>query len=196
MCISKDCFLIKTSNNYSISDIISMKAMKNRTDFHKTVIGRAEELSFIVPEIPNVPSKVDTGAYRSAVHAANIKLSKDGKILSFVLLGNHPVCGAMSQKVETNSFKQVQIANSFGHTEMRYEVRLRVKMGPKVFLAAFTLANRTQKIYPVLLGRKMLNGRFFIDTAETSIDRVELKKKYGIVLPVDEEQGREVELWK
>ena len=167
--------------------------MTKRTDLHKTVIGRAEELSFIAPEIPNVPAKVDTGAYRSAVHAARIKLSKDGKVLSFELLGGHPVCGAMSQQVETNSFKQVQIANSFGHTEVRYEVKLRVKLGPKVFLAAFTLANRSQKIYPVLLGRKMLNNRFFIDTAETSIDRIELKKKYGIVLPVDEEQGRKEE---
>lgn len=168
--------------------------MKNRTDFHKTVIGRAEELSFVAPEIPNVPAKVDTGAYRSAVHATEIKLSKDGKTLSFELLGGHPVCGAMSQKISTDSFSQVQIANSFGHTELRYEVKLRVKLGPKVFLAAFTLANRSQKIYPVLLGRKMLNGRFFIDTQETSVNRVELKQKYGIVFPADEEQGKDEEL--
>jgi len=165
--------------------------MKKRNDFHKVVIGRAEELTFVMPMVPDVPSKVDTGAYRSAVHATNITLSKDKKLLSFELLGGHPVCGTLSQPHAVESFKQVEIANSFGHKELRYEVRLKVKMGPKVFTSAFTLADRSKKIYPVLIGRKFLNDRFLIDTSETSINRIELKSKYGISFPADEEDGRD-----
>lgn len=160
-----------------------------RTDFHKVVIGRAELLHFMDFEIPDVPAKVDTGAYRSAVHAANIFVDKDG-VLSFEILGGHPVCGVLSKVYKTTEYSVVTIANSFGHEEQRYEVKLRVKLGPKIFKATFTLADRSKKIYPILIGRKMLNSRFLVDTAETSVNRIELKKQYGIEFPVDEEEGR------
>lgn len=162
--------------------------MASRHDFHKVIIGRSELLNFIDIGASKVPAKTDTGAYRSAVHATNIK-EKDG-VLSFELLGGHPVCGTMSQLVETKEYAKVWVANSFGDREDRYEVRLKVKLGPKVFSAGFTLANRSKKIYPVLLGRKLLNDRFLVDSAKTSLDRVTLKKQYGIVFPNDEEQGR------
>lgn len=160
-----------------------------RADFHKVVIGRGEALSFVEFDMPNVPAKVDTGAYRSAIHASKIKLSDDGKTLTFVLLGGHAVCGAMSAEVSTTHFARVKIANSFGHEELRYEVKLRVRLGPKVFWATFSLADRSKKIYPILIGRKMLNNRFMVDTGRTSIDRTELRKKYGVSFPQDEEQG-------
>jgi hypothetical protein len=162
--------------------------MATKHDFHKVVIGRSELLSFIDIHALDVPAKTDTGAYRSAVHANNI-VEKDGE-LSFVLLGGHPVCGNMSAAVTTTEYKRVNIANSFGHREERYDVKLRIKLGPKVFKAAFSLADRSMKIYPILLGRTLLNHRFLVDSAESSVDRVELKKKHGIEFPIDEEQGR------
>lgn len=161
-----------------------------RKDFHKVVIGRAELLHFIDFDIADVPAKVDTGAYRSAVHASNISVGDDGR-LNFKILGNHPVCGALAKEYKTKEYSVVNIANSFGHEEKRYEVKLRVKLGPKLFKATFTLADRSKKIYPILIGRKMLNNRFLTDTAETSVNRIELKKQYGIEFPNDEEDGRE-----
>jgi hypothetical protein len=165
--------------------------MPNRRDFHKVVIGRSELLNFVELNLENVPAKTDTGAYRSAVHAKNIKLDETGKVLSFDLLGGHPICGAMHSQVTTRDFTIVTIENSFGHSQDRYEVKLKVKLGPKVFSARFTLADRSKKIYPILLGRKMLNSRFLIDTAESSLNRVELKQRYGIEFPNDEEEGRD-----
>lgn len=162
----------------------------SRTDFHKVIIGRAELLGFIFDdEKVTVPAKVDTGAYRSAVHADNVRLSDDGKTLHFTLFGNHPVCGPLARDLSTDTFKQVTVENSFGHREERYEVRLRVSLGAKTFNSAFTLANRSKKIYPILMGRKLLNNRFLVDTAQSSIDRVELKREYGIAFPNDEEDN-------
>lgn len=161
-----------------------------RTNFHKVVVGRAELIHFTDFEMADIPAKVDTGAYRSAVHADQIQLSDDGQKLSFRLLGGHPVCGALATVVETTQFQKVWIANSFGHREERFEVKLCVKLGPKVFMATFSLADRSKKIYPILLGRKMLNNRFLVDTAYTQVDRLELKRKYGIEFPQDEEEGR------
>lgn len=165
--------------------------MPSRRDFHKVIIGRSEVLTFTDLQLENIPAKTDTGAYRSAVHAQNIHLDDATGKLSFDLLGGHPVCGAMGAHVETKQFSMATIENSFGHREERYEVKLKVKLGPKIFTARFTLADRSKKIYPILLGRKMLNNRFLVDTAESSLNRVELKQRYGIDFPNDEEEGRD-----
>ncbi len=162
--------------------------MAKRNDFHKLIIGRSERLDFPMQHIHGVPVKVDTGAYRSAVHASDIS-EVDG-VVYFTLFGDHPLCGSMATKVSTDRFKKVWIENSFGHREERYDVRFRVKLGPKVFVAKFTLADRSKKIYPILLGRTLLNRRFLVDTNESAIDRVQLKKEYGIEFPNDEEEGR------
>ena len=161
-----------------------------RTDFHKVIVGRAELLHFMEQQIADIPAKVDSGAYRSAIHASDISLSSDGSELSFTLLGKHPVCGSLATEVKTKDFKSVWISNSFGHREERYEVKLKVKLGPKVFFATFSLADRAKKIYPILIGRKLLNNRFLVDTSETSINRIDLKNQYSIDFPNDEEDGR------
>jgi hypothetical protein len=162
--------------------------MASKHDFHKVIIGRSEVLSFLGTPAERVPAKTDTGAYRSSVHASDIVV--ENGTLSFTLLGGHPVCGAMAQRMSTEDFTQVTVANSFGHEEDRYEVKLKVKLGPKIFHARFTLADRSKKIYPILLGRKLLNHRFLVDSSETSLDRVALKEQYGIEFPNDEEEGR------
>jgi hypothetical protein len=163
--------------------------MATKHDFHKVIIGRSELLSFVDTDALKVPAKTDTGAYRSAVHASDIRI-EDG-LLKFKLLGGHPVCGVLSKEIATDEYTQVKVANSFGHEEERYEVKLKVKLGPKVFQARFTLADRSKKIYPILLGRKLLNHRFLVDSSETSLDRITLKTQYGIDFPADEEEGRE-----
>ncbi len=159
--------------------------MARRTDFHRVIIGRSETLTFVGTDLVSVPAKTDTGAYRSSVHARNIQL-KDG-LLSFELLAGHPACGNISYQMQASEFSEVTITNSFGESETRYDVKLKVKLGPKVFFARFTLADRSKMIYPVLLGRKLLNGRFIVDSAETSLDRVALKERYGVELPKDED---------
>jgi hypothetical protein len=166
--------------------------MARRKDFHKIIIGRSESLTFVDFAINDVPAKTDTGAYCSAVHASNISLDESSGVLSFILLGNHPICGTMSTPVQTKDFKKVSIESSFGHVQERYEIKLRVKLGPKVFIARFTLADRSKRIYPILLGRKLLNNRFLVDSAESAVDRVTLRKQYNVEFPNDEEEGREV----
>jgi hypothetical protein len=117
--------------------------MATKHDFHKVIIGRSETLSFVGTKALDVPAKTDTGAFRSAVHASNIAVDKDG-ILWFDLLGGHPVCGAMIHRISAEEFTKVWVANSSGYREERFEVKLKVKLGPKVFHARFTLADRSK----------------------------------------------------
>ena len=163
--------------------------MTSQNNSHLIIIGRSEPIAFIGYEkLATIPAKIDTGAYRSAVHADNIYLDDAGH-LHFTLFGNHPTCANCATEIITDKFTKASISNSFGDTEERYEVVLKVKVGAKVFKESFTLANRSKKIYPILIGRKLLNGRFLIDPAITGISRNELKNKYNISLPNDEEDN-------
>jgi hypothetical protein len=163
--------------------------MTSRHDFHKAVIGRSELLKFVDADIINVAAKTDTGAYRSSIHASSIVANDDGSI-TFKLLGGHPLFGSIAKDFKSDEYKKVTIANSFGHKEVRYEVDLKVKLGSKVFKAKFTLADRSKKIYPILIGRELINHRFIVDPGESGIDRELLLKDYDIKFPPDEEEGR------
>jgi hypothetical protein len=158
------------------------------TKKYKVILGRGEPVTFLDYDLVSVPAKVDSGAYRSAVHASDIKISKDGKSLSFVLLKGHPICTEPSPVITTKDFKEVEVENSFGHKETRYEIKLRVLVGGKKFTTSFTLANRTKKGFPILIGRRLLNRRFMVDTSHTNVDRVKIKSAYkkatGITLEI------------
>lgn len=158
--------------------------MATKHDYHKAVIGRSEVMTFVDTDAAMVPAKVDTGAYRSAVHANNISVDKQGA-LGFDLLGGHPIFGSMAFRVKTKDFKLVVVSNSFGAEEERFEVKLKVKVGAKVFYANFTLADRSKKIFPILLGRTLLNHRFLVDSSVTHLNKTTLKEKYNINFPDD-----------
>lgn len=150
------------------------------------IIGRSERVSF--PNIVlNVPAKIDTGAYRSSIHCKSAKLVKDGdkKVLKVELLG-HP-CAPVVYPMTFTEYEEVSITNSFGQEEKRYEVRLRVKLGPKVFNNSFTLADRSNNLFPILAGRKFLKNRFIVDVSRTNVDRIKLKQGFGIKGTFDEE---------
>lgn len=129
----------------------------------KAIVGRAERINFPDAGVSGVPAKIDTGAYRSSVWASNIR-EEDG-VLKFTLLG--PSSEFYSgQECQTDKYELVEVENSFGHKEERYSIQLKVHMGHKIVRSNFTLADRSKKIYPVLIGRKLLKGRYLVDVAE------------------------------
>ena len=129
----------------------------------KTIVGRAERIDFPESGIVGVPAKIDTGAFRSSVWASDIR-EKDG-VLYFKLLG--PDSNFYSgQECAATKYQVVKVENSFGQTEHRYSVYLQVRLGSRRVLSNFTLADRSKKTYPVLIGRKLLRGRYVVDVSE------------------------------
>lgn len=145
---------------------------------YKTIIGRAETIDFPARLLVDVPAKIDTGAYYSAIHATDIKevIRKGKKVLKFTLLGNHPSF-PYSREIEIPNYSTKSIENSFGHKQDRYMIKLKVKVAGKIFFTEFTLADRSTKVFPILLGRTSLNKRFMVDTDIAHIDRKILKEK-------------------
>jgi hypothetical protein len=152
---------------------------------YAVIVGRFEHVD-ILGHAKGVPAKIDTGAYRSAIHASDIEVVKKngGKTLKFKILG-HPAYKDFVW-IETDAFNLRTIRNSTGHQTTRYEVTLKIRLGYKIFLAPFTLIDRSDNIFPVLIGRTALNKRFLVDTDKTGLSRTELKKAADQV-PEDKE---------
>lgn len=157
--------------------------MATKHDFHKIVIGRLEKISFPEIGVFDIPAKVDTGAYRSSIHTQDISEDKKAKKLTFTLLADHPLSHRHAKKVTTSDYRTVTVTNSFGQSEKRYEVLFKTKIGPKIFYTKFTLSDRTQMSFPILIGRKLLNHRCIVDTSKTCFNAKELKDEYGIDIP-------------
>jgi hypothetical protein len=126
----------------------------------QTLIGRVEHIALPGLGIVCVAAKIDTGAYRSALHYQRLKVrTVDGvKQLSVVFqMGGH-------RKTKVfKAFKRVSVKSSNGESSRRYLISTRVRLGPHVVRTQFTLFDRSDMKYQVLLGRKFLRGRFVVD---------------------------------
>ncbi len=145
---------------------------------YKTVIGRAEKIDFPARMLSGIPAKTDTGAYLSAIHATDIQeiVKPNGKkALKFNLLNNHPSV-QFGREMTVSSFTRKTVENSFGQKQERYVVVFKVKIAGKTFRSEFSLADRAKKVFPILLGRTLLNNRFLVDTDIAHIDRKKLQE--------------------
>jgi len=125
-------------------------------------IGKIEYISLPSEKLANVPAKIDTGADISAIWATNIE-RKNNRIYYELFDKKSPYYN--SKKLSTSDFSISSIKNSFGQTELRYKVRIPIILGGKRIRATFTLANRANNEYPVLIGRRTLHGKFLVDVS-------------------------------
>ncbi|MBI2798523.1 ATP-dependent zinc protease [Candidatus Saccharibacteria bacterium] len=127
-------------------------------------IGREVKISLPNQRLYNLDAKVDTGAYHSAIHCHEVqKKLIDGKtVLSVRFLDpEHPAYH--EKELIFEKFKKTIVTSSFGNKQQRYIIKLKVKINDKIYIANFTLANRSRLKYPILLGRTLLRGNFLVD---------------------------------
>jgi hypothetical protein len=136
----------------------------------RRVLGRKDLLDFPDFDLSDVPVKVDTGAFTSAIHCTKVRhYKKNGKYkISFEILGvPHFEVGKL--KFITSRFERKKIKSSTGHVEHRYVIKTRIKIYNTVYRVEFSLADRNSMKYPVLIGRKLLQKRFVVDVAKSNL---------------------------
>ncbi len=127
-----------------------------------TVVGPKEGVDFPDLGLLEVPAKVDTGADSSAIWASNIH--EKGGVLHYVLFDR--ISPFYTGKVlTTQKFSVASIKNSFGQSEFRYRVSLKVRLAGRIVNVRFTLANRENNSQPILIGRRTLHGKFLVDVS-------------------------------
>jgi glutathione synthase/RimK-type ligase-like ATP-grasp enzyme len=141
-----------------------VKAPKTTTT--PAVIGTTEFI--VLPENSDmpVPAKIDTGADGSSVWASEIE-EHDGE-LSFVLFAPNSAFYT-GHVLKTNKYRVTRVKNSFGVDEFRYRVWLKVEVADKRYNASFTLANRSNSRFPLLIGKRFLNKRFLVDVSRSNL---------------------------
>ncbi|MFN4144478.1 MAG: ATP-dependent zinc protease [Runella sp.] len=138
----------------------------------KITIGRTDLADFPDLGLTDMRVKIDTGAYTSAIHCFKVKVSK-GKLVFY--LPAHR--GEKHRRFVTEDFELKAIKNSFGQTEMRYVIKTRIRLFGKMFRTEFSLADRQQMRYPVLLGRKLLRNRFLVDVSLQNVSFAQKQAK-------------------
>lgn len=141
-----------------------------------TTIGRAEKIELLDFKLDAIPAKIDTGADLGSIWASDISEEEDGLYFALFGPGSAYYTGKL-QRFTKPDYSLTRVANSFGQKELRYKVKLLIKVKNRTVRATFTLSDRSKKTYPVLLGRRLLHGKFVVDvTAGEPLSEVEQQK--------------------
>lgn len=128
-----------------------------------TLIGRREYID--LPELGacRVEAKVDTGAFRTAVHCIECHVENDGGNRS--LIATLDLDGKGPRIFRFQRFQLRTIKNSFGISEERYCVNMVLRIGHRRIRSHVSLSDRSGMKYQVLIGRKTLGRKFLVDVS-------------------------------
>ena len=140
-----------------------MTAQNSKLD----IIGSTEYVE--IAGSKHIPAKIDTGADTSSIWASDIVMDKHDT-LTFSLFGPKSPYYT-GKRLQSTDYKAKIIRSSHGDTQVRYRVKLPLKLGQKSFETSFTLANRSRNHFPILIGRHTLENRFLVDVSKSEVAR-------------------------
>jgi hypothetical protein len=153
----------------------------------KKMIGRAEKISFPELSLDAVYARIDTGAKTSSIWASSVT-ERDG-VLDVVFFDT-PSAHHTGKPVVFEEYDRAIVASSTGHTQVRFKVRLLVTIKGKKIRAWFTLADRSTQVYPVLIGRNVLLGKFVVDVKQGRVLKdEESQRTQALKSKMDEEKS-------
>jgi len=142
-----------------------MKAKKPKKE--KTILGWREWVH--LPSLTKFPikAKIDTGARTSALHARNIEIHKrlNHSWVTFELVPSIKMNKPIHVKAQLVEYRTVK--SSSGHKAPRPVIRTTIKMGAEEFEVELTLVNRGLMGFRMLIGRRALKKRFFINPSRS-----------------------------
>lgn len=139
---------------------IKTEASQKRTIASSAVmtVGWREWVSLPDLGLPAIKAKVDTGARTSAIHASNIERFRHENGDDWVSFTVYPI-----QRI-TNITRQCKaplvdirkVTDSGGHSEERFFITTNLVIGDQTRMVEITLAQRTDMLFRMLLGRTTL----------------------------------------
>ena len=127
--------------------------MKNKSIKPVIDIGWREWISLVDFNDFFLKAKIDTGARTSALHATHIKeFQRDNQ--KWVKFRIHQSTESLGIESPVLGYKE--ITNSFGNKEVRPVIKLKIKLGRRLWKTDMTLARRNKLAHPMLIGRKSL----------------------------------------
>ncbi|MGB7407012.1 MAG: RimK/LysX family protein [Pontixanthobacter sp.] len=156
---------------------------QHRRSATKPIVGWREVVALPELGIGGIPAKIDTGARTSSLHAVNIDLfDRDGEEVARFDLdfgttgsGAKPLCHCEAVRVAHRT-----ITSSNGSAEERLIVKTLIAMGGIEYRAEFSLADRSDMVFPMLIGRTALRKRFLVNPGRSFLvsDRDDAKEEF------------------
>ncbi len=128
----------------------------------KKIVGWVERVR-LQPGNVLLEAKLDSGAEYSSLDATNItEFTRQGeKWVRFDLNGRQ----GKKVPMEAKLIRYAPIKRHFGQSQRRPVIKLQVCIGSYAAETQVNLVDRTGFIYPMLIGRKFMEGHFIIDPA-------------------------------
>lgn len=116
-----------------------------------------------------VLAKVDTGANTAALHALRVEIEEDGegRRVRFHAVVDETRGRTRQCVLPLHGVKRIK--NSGGAVETRYVVETEIELGTHRWTSLFTLTDRADMGYPVLLGRATIRGRFLVNPGRSHL---------------------------
>lgn len=114
-------------------------------------------------------AKLDTGALTSSMHAEDIeRFERDGEdwVRFTVDLGDAEVGKRIKQRIERPLFREFSVRGAGGR-DKRSVVLMKVCIADTVYEEQFSLRNRDNMNYPILLGRRTIQHLGPVDVTRT-----------------------------
>ncbi|MBK1878970.1 ATP-dependent zinc protease family protein [Pelagicoccus mobilis] len=127
------------------------------------IIGAVEKASFEEFDFP-LEARIDTGATTSSIDARDIKpFERDGKEWVAFTIKDRESDASLRLK---RPIERVAVIEQQGPKQRRYVARLSLVFnGQEPVFVEFTLTNRENYEYPVLIGRNVLEGKYMVDVS-------------------------------
>lgn len=154
----------------------------------KTLIGQNEAITFPLLGEGVALARVDTGAHTSAIWASSVTYKNDRLFVVFFGPGHPNYTG---KAYEFSSYDKAAVISSNGHREIRYKIKLVACVAGKRIAASFTLADRSNQTYPVLIGRNILRGKFIVDVKLRTVSIHEEYSKPIDSRPIRKKAGKQ-----
>lgn len=127
------------------------------------LIGWREWLALPGLGLPEVKAKIDTGALSSSLHVEDLEsFERNGRTWLHFAVAPRRLRGRLFE-CEAPASDRRDVTDSGGRTTRRWFVQTDIVLGGRRFRAEINLTNRGDMLFPMLLGRTALRGRFRID---------------------------------
>lgn len=128
------------------------------------IIGKQDRVDLPDLELENVGAKIDTGADGCVLHCHSIKLIKvdQNEIIEVKLLDpkHKSYC---DKTIVFDEFDKISVKNSGGSSEHRFRIKTKITLFGRTRTARFSLTDRSDMAFPILLGRKFLAKNYLVD---------------------------------
>lgn len=159
------CLLVLLAGPSAIGDLLQAQVIDGAQSSHsriepvKVTLGVVEDV-ILSPWGISFPARIDTGADLSSLDARDIVVRNN--IAAFKLGKRY---GDLQLKLPVVDWRHIQ--TSMG-VEKRPVVEISICLGSKHFRTLVTLKDRSEMMYPFLVGRSALSGTFLVDTSRSN----------------------------